>query len=73
MFQDLKKNVKDISDEKEVREYLKKLPRGKLAVVGVLDPSEQACARRSDTSGRPSFSSCPQYKENPPVSAAYAS
>ena len=25
MFQDLKKNVKDISDEKEVREYLKKL------------------------------------------------
>ena len=25
MFQDLKKNVKDISDEEEVREYLKKL------------------------------------------------
>ena len=25
MFQDLKKNVKDISDEKEVRQYLKKL------------------------------------------------
>lgn len=27
MFQDLKKNVKDISDEEEVREYLKKLLR----------------------------------------------
>ena len=25
MFQDLKKNVKDISDEEEVRKYLKKL------------------------------------------------
>ena len=53
--------------------HVRPLPRGKPAVVGVLDPSEQACARRSDTSGRPSFSSCPQYKENPPVSAAYAS
>ena len=64
MFQDLKKNVKDISDEEEVREYLKKLLRKEAfdkrgliygmghAIYSVSDPRAQVLKGFVEDSGQ---------------------